>query len=162
MSKRQKAFRSDDGLTENVYLLRAVIDHHTRNSLPLNVVFLDISKAFDSVSHHSILKAAQRMNVPPPFPTYLREFYGRSQTSIRVGDDRSEPIYVRRGVKQGDPMSVHLFNAVIDWALAALDPGLGVEIGEGAWINHLAFADDIALVTRTSVGAQRQIDLTPV
>ena len=62
-------------------------------------------------------------------------------------------------MKQGDPMSVHLFNVVIDWALAALDPSLSVEIGEGAWINHLAFADDIALVTRTSVGPQRQIDL---
>ena len=162
MSERQKAFRSGDGLAENVYLLRTVIHHHTRNLLPLNVVFLDISKVFDLESHHSILKAAQCMGVPPPFLTYLWDFYEQGQTSIRVGNDLSELINVTRGVKQGDPMSVHLFNAVIDWALAALDPGLGVEIGEGAWINHLAFADDIALVTRTLVGAQRQIDLTPV
>ena len=158
LSERQ-AFCSGNGLAENVYLLHAVIDHHTRNLLPLNVVFLDILKAFDSVSHYSFFKATQCMGVPPPFLTYLQESYGGSQTSIRVGNDWSESIYVRRGMKQGDPMSVHLFNVVIDWALAALDPSLSVEIGEGAWINHLAFADDIALVTRTSVGAQRQVDL---
>ena len=71
---------------------------------------------------------------------------------------KSEPIGVRRGVKQGDPLSVHLFNAVIDWALSStLDPSLGIEVA-GASLNHLAFADDIGLLTHTSVGAQSQID----
>lgn len=156
-SDRQKAFRSGDGLAENVVLLRAIIKHHTDNKLPLNVVFLDIAKAFDSVSHQSILIAAKRMGIPAPFLTYLHEFYSRSQTRIRVAGQKSEPISVRRGVKQGDPMSVHLFNAVIDWALSTLDPNLGIDIG-GVALNHLAFADDIGLLTRTSVGAQSQID----
>jgi hypothetical protein len=54
ISDRQKAFRAGDGLGENVFLLRAIIKHHTKECLPLNVVFLDISKTFDSVSHQSI------------------------------------------------------------------------------------------------------------
>ena len=156
-SDRQKAFRSGDGLAENVVLLRAVIEHHKKNNLLLNVVFLDIAKAFDSVSHDSILIAARRMGIPPPFLTYLKEYYSRSQTCIRVSGQKSEPIRVRRGVKQGDPMSVHLFNAVIDWALSTLDPHLCIEIG-GVRLSHLAFADDIGLLTRTSVGAQSQIN----
>lgn len=128
-SDRQKAFRSGDGLAENVVLLRALIKYHTERNLPLNVVFLDIVKAFDSVSHQSILIAAQRMGIPQPFLTYLKEFYSRSQTCIRVLGKKTQPIYVRRGVKQGDPMSVHLFNAVIDWALSTIDPSLGVKFG---------------------------------
>ena len=52
---------------------------------------------------------------------------------------------------------MHLFNAVIDWALSILDPNLGITVA-GASLNHLAFGDDISLLTRTSVGAQRQID----
>jgi hypothetical protein len=43
ISDRQKAFRAGDGLGENVLLLRAIIKHHTKGCLPLNVVFLDIS-----------------------------------------------------------------------------------------------------------------------
>ena len=148
LSDRQKAFRSGDGLAENVVLLKSIIKYHTDNNLPLNVVFLDIAKAFDSVSHESILIAAKRMGIPPPFLTYLSEFYSRSQTRIRVSG---------RGVKQGDPLSVHLFNAVIDWALSTLDPSLGVNVA-GSSLNHLAFADDIGLLTHTSVGAQSQIN----
>ncbi|CAB4020586.1 reverse transcriptase [Paramuricea clavata] len=157
ISDRQKAFRVGDGLGENVFLLRAIIKHHTKECLPLNVVFLDISKAFDLVSHQSILIAAKRMGVPPPLLSYLHKFYLRSQTRLRVGGKKSEPISVKRGVKQGDPMSVHLFNAVIDWALSTLDPDLGIKFN-GVNLNHLAFADDIGLLTKTSVGAQSQID----
>ena len=65
----------------------------------------------------------------------------------------SDPINVRRGVKQGDPWSVHLLNAVIDWALSTLDPSLGMTVA-GSSLNYLAFADDIGLLTRTSGGAQ--------
>ena len=71
ISDRQKAFRADDGLGENVFLLRAIIKHHTKECLPLNVAFLGISKAFDSVSHQSILIAAKRMGVPPPVCTSI-------------------------------------------------------------------------------------------
>ena len=55
-------------------------------------------------------------------------------------------------------MSVHLFNAVIDWTLSKLDPELGITINDER-LNHLAFADDIVLFTRTSIAAQRQLDI---
>ena len=94
-SDRQKAFRKGDGLAENVLLLSAIIDYHTKNRIPLNIVFLDIAKAFDSVSHNTILIAA-RVGVPPPFLNYLRSFYSRSNTVLRVDGRRSSPIDVAR------------------------------------------------------------------
>ena len=66
---------------------------------------------------------------------------------------RSEPIKVSRGVRQVDPLSVHLFDATIDWALDHLDPELGVMLGETR-VNAGAFADDIALIAKTSGGLQ--------
>ena len=88
----------------------------------------------------------------------MGEFYARGTTVIKVNGEISDPIPVKRGVRQGDPMSVHLFNAVIDWALESLDPMLGIRLGDGVHLNHLAFADDIGLLARTPVGAQSQID----
>ena len=90
---------------------------------------MDVKKAFDSVSHQSILVAAARLGIPPPFLTYLRELYGDVQTRLRIGTELSEPIKLGWGVRQGDPMSVHLFNAMIDLSLDGLDPELGTEIG---------------------------------
>ena len=84
---------------------------------------------------------------------YLGELYGDTCTCLRIGPHRSKPIKVSRGVRQGDPLSVHLFNATIDWALDCLDPELGVMVGETR-VNARAFADDVALIARTPSGLQ--------
>lgn len=56
-------------------------------------------------------------------------------------------------MKQGDPLSIHLYNGVIGMCLAGLDLSLGCEVG---WlrVNHDAFADDIAWFAATPCGLQ--------
>jgi len=48
---RQKAFRRGDGLTDNVCILRVALRDRTQNHRPIFVTFVDVAKAFDSVSH---------------------------------------------------------------------------------------------------------------
>ena len=67
-----------------------------------------------------------------------------------MGTELSDPIRLGQGVRQGDPISIHLFNAVINLALTRLGPELGTEIGV-VRVNHNAFADDIALIERSPV-----------
>lgn len=67
-----------------------------------------------------------------------------------MGTELSDPIRLGRSIRQGDPISIHLFNAVIDLALTRLGPELGTEIGV-VRVNHNAFADDIALIERSPV-----------
>ena len=117
------------------------------------MAFVDVKKALDSVSHQSILVAAACLGVPPPFLRYIRELYSNAVTTLRIGPDVSAPIRLGRGVRQGDPLSVHLFNAVIDMCLPGLDPSLGCEVGD-LRVNHGALADDIALFAATPRGLQ--------
>ena len=128
ISSRQKAFRSGDGIADSVWFMQTVIKHHQDNLCPLSVAFVDVKKAFDSVSHQTFLIAGARLGVPPPFLVYLRELYSDARTRLRIGTELSDPIKLGRGVRPGDPMSVHFFNAVIDLSLADLGPGIGTTI----------------------------------
>lgn len=74
-STHQKAFCAGDGFAASVWFIQAVIKHHQDNRRPLNMAFVDARKAFDSVSHQSLLVAAARLGVPPPFLGYIRELY---------------------------------------------------------------------------------------
>jgi len=41
----------------------------------------------------------------------------------------------------------------MDWVLSELDPQLGVTLEGSLRLNHLAFADDVSLLSETKVGA---------
>ena len=159
-SCRQKAFRAGDGIAENTILLQHILWSAQNPERPRQVfiAFLDVKKAFDSVSIDSVLLAADRAGAPPPLLDYIRDFYANSTTRLKVGDELSTLIRVLQGVKQGDPLSCWLFNAVIDWALSALDPNIGFKVVDKL-LDSLAFADDCVLLASTRAGLQRQIQI---
>jgi hypothetical protein len=120
------------------------------------LVFLDVRKAFDSVSHDTIVLAMRRLGCPDPFLSYIRDLYSRSSTVIEHNGERSAPIFTRRGVKQGDPLSPFMFNAVIDWAFSSLDEHVGFSFGH-VRVNNLGYADDVALLSDTRAGLRSQL-----
>ena len=159
LSVRQKAFKTGDGLLENVQILKAIIEKSTKskNPRPLSLAFLDVKKAFDSVSHDTLLLACRRAGMPEPLLAYVKHLYENGKTRLKYGGELSDPIRVLQGVRQGDPLSCWIFNAVIDWALESLDPALGWG-DEPLRVNHAAFADDIWLCEDSVIGLQFLVD----
>eukprot|EP00795_Rhopilema_esculentum_P011134 gene11134-20019_t len=156
-SVRQKAFIKGDGIAQNVWLLKNIIEEHKNSLTPLCLAFVDVKKAFDSLSHETILITARRMGVPEPMVEYLREFYKDTQTGLEVGGERSAKIKTAHRVKQGDPLSAYLFNTVVDMALADLNPHIGVYIGKEK-LNALAYADEVVLLASSPEVLQSQLD----
>ncbi|RLV62413.1 hypothetical protein DV515_00019342, partial [Chloebia gouldiae] len=73
--------------------------------------------------------------------------YRNIRTYISLGKEKTDPIYIRSGVKQGDPMSPLLFNLALDPLLCKLETeGKGFHQGRFQ-ITAMAFADDLVLVS---------------
>ena len=161
VSDRQKAFREGDGLSENVNILKHLLKDRSnakaKTKAPLCLAFIDVRKAFDTVSPEALENACHRAGVPSPIVQYIRGVYSSNSTRLTVGGELSASISCRRGVKQGDPLSCFLFNLVMDWCLGALDPNLGVKMGEEGILNHLAFADDTAIITESEAALDHQV-----
>ena len=158
-SERQKAFRTGDGIAENVFLVEQLIRDATQREVPREVFlcFLDVAKAFDSVSHESLLAACRRAGCPSPLLSYISNVYRRSATRLWVNGAKTEPIACKQGVRQGDPLSSMLFNFVIDWALSSLDPQLGADVGK-VKVSHAAYADDQVVASGTKAGLQANVN----
>lgn len=110
------------------------------------MVSLDVRKAFDTVSHHSISRALQRKGVDPGLSEYIISTLD-AHTRTRVGHQVTRPIVFRRGVKQGDPLSPFLFNLVIDEIISELNnSSQGRSITPGVRVAAIGFADDLALL----------------
>ncbi|KAK4467467.1 hypothetical protein MN116_000321, partial [Schistosoma mekongi] len=99
-SKLQFAFLQRDGCFESINLLHSIIRYAHDRHTGCCIAFLDISRAFDSVSHDSILRAARRFGAPDGLCRYLQRVYGASTSCFNTFDCTP-----RCGVKQGDPLS---------------------------------------------------------
>lgn len=66
-------------------------------------------------------------------------------------------LFPGRGVRQGDPLFSILLNSVIESILADLVPQIGFDLSDNR-ISHLAYVEDVNLVSATSLGLQLQIN----
>ena len=90
---------------ENITLLAAMMRDAQQRLQPLAIAWLNMAKALDSVSHHSIKRAARRAGLPPPAIRVVGDLYRDATTEIR----RDTRIRTTRGVRQGDSWSPWLF-----------------------------------------------------
>lgn len=149
---RQRGFVKSDGLTENLFILQSTLIESRSQCRSLHIASLDVSKAFDTVSRGAISNALKRVGAPAPFVEYVEALYAEARTILEVrGCNQEGHVLVGRGVRQGDPLSPLLFNLVIDEALEALPREVGFRVG-GASVNAIAFADDVLLLSSTTVG----------
>ena len=103
--------------------------------------FLDTAKAFDSIDHQWALHTLAKMG----FPAWVTHFIESSLHDVKVspcfGRSLTDWIDIKRGVKQGCPLSPLIF-------ILAYDPLL-FELAKIPGIGIFAFADDLALTAFT-------------
>ena len=116
------------------------------------MAFVDLRKAFDSVPHDTILRSARSLSLPDQLIWYLEVYYRESHTLF------SNRIDMKNGVRQRDPLSPILFNAVIDERVTSIKAkNIGYKM-DGHCFSCLGFADDLIIIASTKDGLQEQTD----
>lgn len=158
LHERQKAFRPVDGCGENLALIEGIIADARKRSKPLYIAFVDVAKAFDTVSHHSIGRALRRLRCPKPFVSLVENLYRNSTTRINVDGADTEVIQITNGVKQGCPLSPLLFNSVTDELLHLISEKRGYKLTDDCFIASMAFADDLILISSSRAGLESSLN----
>ena len=160
---RQKAFRPLDGCQENLVILDAALGRARSLQSDVHMVFLDMAKAFDSVSRDTMSRALVRVGVPAPMREVIMSGFDGASTDLKYKGCKLGEVEQKRGVRQGDPLSPFLFNLVLDEALEKIAASpFGVTLGNDddspVRVSVLAFADDLVLMAETRDGLQALVD----
>ena len=147
LNARQKAFTPVDGCFENVKILQKVMKKSKKKKSELNIVSLDLAKAFDTVQHDSIRNALFSHGIPENVQQVIYSMYKDATTVVTVPEGTTRGIHLKNGVKQGCPISPLIFNLILDDLIKKLDSsGMGIRI-EDAIISCMCFADDLILMS---------------
>ena len=155
---RQKGFTSESGCKINIELLNSALNYSKRNNGGIFTI-VDISKAFDTVPHAALKPCLAKNGVPAPIVDLIGDMYKECKTNVRTKDGGVE-ITIRRGVKQGDPLSPLLFNLCLEPLLEAIEEQCsGLKINENRKVPVLAFADDVVLREAEAREVQHQVNV---
>ena len=144
-------FVPKDESFENFKTIQQVIQRPRKPRKKVNIIFLDLAKSFDSISHKSIRKVLMREGVSVQVIETIKEMYANTCTEISVGGRTTRKIETNSGIKQGCPRSPFLFNLMTDELIEKLkSKNIGVTIN-GTIINVMAFVDDLVVIAEESI-----------
>ena len=158
-SDSQFGFKKSLGCSHAIHSVMNVVNSFVLNGSTVNLCALDLSKAFDRMSHHGLyLKLMDRL-VPNDLLATLEYWFSISKTCVRWGDASSEFTTFKCGVRQGGVLSPYLFAVFIDDVIKSVQCSqYGCHFGLLSFSIFL-YADDILLISPSVSGLQQLISL---
>ena len=177
----QCGFYPGKGTTDMSFSLQQLQEKCKLQNQDLYLLFIDLTKAFDTVNREGLWCVLEKAGCPRHFVNIIRSFHDDMQATVREGSEKSAPFEVTSGTKQGCVIAPTLFSIFFSMMLlvAFKDADDGVRIKSRpdlrlcnittghfnaqskvilSTIRELLFADDCALAADSQEALQRLCD----
>ena len=144
----------DKGTGNAIFVLRRLVERSVEKHRDVYTCFIDYSKAFDTVKHESLVG----LDVDKSETRLLTNLYWKQTADVRCGDDISEWLDIKQGVRQGCVVSPHLFALYTEMIMRELDDMDCFRI-DGTVVNNLRYADDTVIIAESEEQLQRLINV---
>ena len=137
----------------NNRILKLALDFCNTSNLDYSIMSLDAQKAYDSVDHVYISKTLRAYGFPDNFISAVNILHSNLLAQVQINGFLSNPFSIKRGVKQGDALSCALFIIAIDPLIRNIEMSQNIpelSLTADCKIKTLAYADDIAVITKNS------------
>ena len=179
LQESQCGFRKDRGTIDMIFTARQLQEKCQEQNMDLYMTFVDLTKAFDTVSCEGLWKIMAKFGCPTKFIAMLRQFRDDMLAQVQNDDEFSDPFPVTNGVKQGCVLAPTLFSIMFSamFTAAFKDDDNGIPIRycfDGKLFNlrrlqakskvqtevldESLFADDMAKGAPTEEKMQKGVD----
>ena len=153
----QLGFTKNAQTYDHILTLQTIASKYKKLKKPVYAIFVDFSKAFDSVCRQALYLKLAENNATGKFYNVIRDMYKNSNGKIKLSGHISNTFDIKKGTEQGHPLSPDLFKLY----LKNLSPDLDFDncpMLDHTFISHLLWADDLILLSLDKQTAQNQLD----
>jgi len=146
LGEYQCGFRPQRRTTDQIFVVRQILEKCYAHDIDLHLLFIDFKKAFDSINQKKLLESLASFGIPKKIERLVKMTLEGAQAKVIVDGKISNPFVIGRGVRQGDRLPATLFNLVLHKALKNLEQSNMI-------LNRLTqicgYADDILVIARS-------------
>jgi len=142
--------------------LRDTYHEAQKSDIDTFFIALDFKKAFDSVNYNWLKEVIKCLKFSPIFITYLHQIQHNSFSTIQINKSLTDPFPIRKGVRQGNPLSLTLFIIALNPLILAIQNNRHIYSSPKPVRNApklIAYADDITLATSKSKSVREAISI---
>ena len=175
LPESQCGFRANRGTTDMIFVLRQIQEKCREQNMAPYAAFMDLTKAFDTVSREGLWRILGKLGCPPRFLSILQQLHIGQKGQVKHNGEFSDSFPIENGVKQGCVLAPTLFAVFFSMML----PEAKKDLHEGIYIRFrtdgsvfnlrrllsrtktleqlildLLFADDCALLAHTEEALQ--------
>ena len=162
ISESQSGFREGYSTIDNAFILQSVASKLLcMKKRKLYVAFVDFQKAFDSVDRSKLYIKLKRYNFGGKLLESIKAIYKSVKMSVKCNSKLTESFSNSIGLRQGCNLSPILFSLYINDLHDAISnsDARGIQLYPSLIeILLLMFADDVALLSDTISGLQKQLN----
>jgi hypothetical protein len=146
LNQAQNSFRPKKSCRNAVFKMWRKLEAWEKEGKSYNVMFIDFSKAFDSLACDRMWEMLKFAGCPAGLVTVIRAMYEHAAVALRVNTAgrRTPPFRQKNGIRQGSSLSPLIFVLVLDFCKRVTEAAMAEEGHEDRPDPWEAYADDIA------------------
>ena len=159
LRKNQNGFWRNRSTTSQILTIRRILEGVLVKNLQATLLFVDFTKAFDSIHRGKIEQILLAYGIPKETVAAITILYRNTKVKVRSPDGDTEYFDIVAGVLQGDTLAPHLFIICLDYVLRTSIDKIkenGFELTKkrsrrypAKTITDADYADDMAILANT-------------
>ena len=113
--KNQNGFRRNRSTTSQILTIRRILEGVRAKNLQVTLLFVDFTKAFDSIHRGKMEQILQAYGRPKETVAAIMILYRNTKVKVRSPDGDTEYFDIVAGVLQGDTLAPYLFIICLDY-----------------------------------------------
>ncbi len=109
VSPEQTAYIKNRFIGQNIRLVLDTMEYTEKKDIPGILIFLDFLKAYDSLNWNFMFSSLEKYGFGPDFLRWIHILYEKPSCMVKVNGFISEEFEIKRGIRQGCPISALLF-----------------------------------------------------